>query len=188
MSKKVAILYADGFEDVEALATRDVLIRGGVEVFDLRVENNVNPQYVKASHNLDLANFDLASRHNPNEFDAVILPGGGLGTQNLLISKEAERYLKAMSDNHKLMCAICAAPMVLGKYGYLHNKRFTCFAGCNEGLDGVFTAGEVEVDDNVITARSMLYSVKFGLTILEKLLGKEAKDKIYKQIEGLNRK
>ena len=188
MAKKVAILYADGFEDVEALATRDVLLRGGVEVADLRIENNLNPHVVQASHGLLLAGFDFANNHNPNEFDAVILPGGGLGTQNLLKSKEVERYLKYMNENNKLMCAICAAPMVLGKYGLLHNKKFTCFAGCNEGLDGNFTAKEVEIDGNIITGRSMLYSVPFGLAILEYLLGKDAKERVYKQIEGLNRK
>ena len=93
-----------------------------------------------------------------------------------------------MNENNKLMCAICAAPMVLGKYGLLHNKKFTCFAGCNEGLDGNFTAKEVEIDGNIITGRSMLYSVPFGLAILEYLLGKDAKERVYKQIEGLNRK
>ena len=185
MSKKVAILYADGFEDTEALATRDILVRCGVEVYDLRVENNLDKDYVKASHGINLARFRLASECDPHLFDAVILPGGGLGTQNLLRSREVERYLKALSEEHKLLCAICAAPMVLGKYGYLHNKRFTCFKGCNEGLDGIFTANEVEVDDNIVTGRAMLYSVKFGLKIAELLLGKEVSDKVANQITGI---
>ena len=185
MDKRVAILYADGFEDAEALATRDILVRCGIQVFDLIVENNVDLEEVESSHGVSLSKFDLASNYNPHEFDAVILPGGGKGAQNLLRSKEVERYLKAISEEHKLMCAICAAPMVLGKYGYLHNKRYTCFKGCNEGLDGIFTANELEVDDNVVTARAMLYSVKFGLKIAELLVGKEISDKIAKQITGI---
>ena len=185
MNKKVAILYADGFEDVEALATRDILVRAGLEVYDLRVENNLNKDYVEASHHIYLAKFHLASEFDPGQFDAVILPGGGLGTQNLLKSKEVEKYLNVLNQNHKLLCAICAAPMVLGKYGYLHNKRFTCFKGCNEGLDGLFTASEVEVDDHIVTARAMLYSVPFGLKIVELLLGKEISDKVANQIKGI---
>ena len=185
MEKRVAILYTDGFEDAEALATRDILVRCGIQVFDLIVENNVNLKEVESSHGVALSNFDLASNFNPHEFDAVILPGGGRGTQNLLRSREVERYLKAMHEEHKFMCAICAAPMVLGKYGYLHNKRFTCFKGCNEGLDGIFTASEVEVDDNIITARAMLYSVKFGLKIAELLVGKTISDKVANQITGI---
>ena len=185
MSKKVAILYADGFEDTEALAARDILVRAGIEIYDLRVENNLDKDYVKASHGINLAKFHLASDFDPSMFDAVILPGGGLGTQNLLRSVEVERYLKVLSKEHKLLCAICAAPMVLGKYGYLHNKRFTCFKGCNEGLDGIFTASEVEVDDNIVTGRAMLYSVKFGLKIAELLLGKDTSDRVARQITGI---
>ena len=185
MEKKVAILYADGFEDAEALATRDILVRSGIKVFDLMIETNFDQELVESSHGVSLARFDLASNHNPHEFDAVILPGGGRGTQNLLNSKEVERYLKVAKEEHKLMCAICAAPMVLGKYGYLHNKRFTCFKGCNEGLDGIFTAKEVEVDDNIVTARAMLYSVKFGLKIAELLVGKAISDRVANQITGI---
>ena len=185
MEKKVAILYADGFEDAEALATRDILVRSGIKVFDLMVENNVNLEEVESSHGVSAAGFELASKYNPEIFDAVILPGGGRGTQNLLKSKEVERYLKVASQEHKLLCAICAAPMVLGKYGLLHNKRFTCFKGCDEGVDGIFTANEVEVDGNIVTARAMLYSVKFGLKIAELLVGKSISDKVANQITGI---
>lgn len=185
MEKRVAILYADGFEDAEALATRDILVRSGIEVFDLMVETNYNQEFVTSSHEVSVTRFDLASNYNPYEFDAVILPGGGRGTQNLLRSKEVERYLRAASQEHKLICAICAAPMVLGKYGLLHNKKYTCFKGCKEGLDGIFTASEVEVDDNIVTARAMLYSVKFGLKIAELLVGKTISDKVSNQITGI---
>ena len=185
MSKKVAILYADGFEDTEALATRDILVRAGIEVYDLRVENNLDKDFVKASHGIHLAKFGLASEFDPSTFDAVILPGGGLGTQNLLRSLEVEKYLKVLAKEHKLLCAICAAPMVLGKYGYLHNKKYTCFKGCNEGLDGIFTAAEVEVDDNIVTGRAMLYSVKFGLKIAELLLGPATSNRVATQITGI---
>ena len=185
MSKKVAILYADGFEDTEALATRDILVRAGIEVYDLRVENNLDKDFVKASHGIHLAKFGLASEYDPSMFDAVILPGGGLGTQNLLRSTEVERYLKVLAKEHRFLCAICAAPMVLGKYGYLHNKKYTCFKGCNEGLDGIFTAAEVEVDDNIVTGRAMLYSVKFGLKIVELLLGPATSNRVATQITGI---
>lgn len=83
------------------------------------------------------------------------------------------------------MCAICAAPMVLGKNGLLHNKPYTCYPGCNEGLDGIYTGEEVVVSDNIVTARSMLYSVPFGLKIIELLLGLDTKERIYKQIAGM---
>ena len=77
-----------------------------------------------------------------------------------------------------MLCAICAAPSIYGKLGYFKDVKFTCFAGFNQGYEGNFTGEEVEVDGNFITARSMMYSVKFALAIIEKLLGTEAKEKV----------
>ena len=184
---KAVILYANGFEDVEAIATRDVLVRAGIDVVDLLTENIYEDHEVKSSHGLFLDGFFKACNYM-GDFDALILPGGGLGVKNLLDSVETKRLLDKAFKENKLVCAICAAPMVLGKYGYLKGKKYTCFAGCNEGINGEFTAEEVVVDGNIITARSMLYSIPFGLMIIERLLGKSVSEKVYKQIEGLNRK
>ena len=185
MKKKVAILYADGFEDTEALATRDILVRAGLDIYDLYVENVNNSNYVLASHGVKLTGFQSSLGYKGDEFDAIILPGGGLGVKNLLESKEVERILLEGHKANKLLCAICAGPMVLGKYGYLHNKKYTCFKGCNEGLDGLFTASEVEVDKDLITARAMLYSIPFGLKIAETLLGKDVANRVNEQIKGI---
>ena len=84
--------------------------------------------------------------------------------------------------------AICAAPSILGIHGYLENKKYTCFAGFNEEIAGDFTGNEVEVDGNIITGRSMKYAIPFGLAIVEKLLGSEAKEKDLKGLEGKEHK
>ena len=78
--------------------------------------------------------------------------------------------------------------MVLGKNGLLHNRRYTCYPGCNEGLDGIYTGEEVVVTDNIVTGRSMLYSVPFGLKIIELLVGKDIADRVYSGIAGLKPK
>lgn len=176
------MLLADGFEDVEALAPRDILIRGGVEVVTASI---FNKKEVITSHGVHLFTDILLEEVNSSDFDFVILPGGGRGTQNLLHSDKVINLVKEFAEEDKLVCAICAAPMVLGKAGLLKDKRFTCYKGCNEGLEGVFTGGEVVKDGNIITARSMLYSVPFGLKILESLLGEDIREKIYNQINGL---
>ena len=120
--------------------------------------------------------------------DVIVLPGGGRGVQNLLKSSWVDEMIQKHYQNGKLVCAICAAPMVLAKNGLLHNKRYTCYPGCNEGLDGIYTGEEVVVTDNIVTARSMLYSVPFGLKIVELLVNKETSDRVYLQIAGLTRK
>ena len=178
---KGLLVLANGFEDVEALAPRDLLNRAGVEMITTSITDE---RLVTTSHGVKLFTDKIISEIEEKDYDFIILPGGGRGTQNLLKSDDVNRLLLEFNSHHKLIAAICAAPMVLGKLGLLRNKRYTCFAGCNEGLDGVFTGSEVEHDDNIITGRSMLYSVPFGLEIIKTLLGDEIKQKIYKQIEG----
>ena len=180
---KVLILYADGFEDVEALAARDVLVRAKIDVMDVKV--NESEQLVTSSHKVSISGFKSIKNINVDEFNAIILPGGSRGVNNLLNSNEVIELVKEFHNKNKLVCAICAAPMVLDKAGILENKRFTCYPSCEVGLKGIYTGEEVVVLDRLITARSMLYSIPFGLAIIEKLLGKEVRDTIYRQIAGL---
>lgn len=179
---KLLMVFADGFEDVEAIATRDVLIRAGIEVVDASLNSDGT---VIASHKLCLNGLKRLSEVNLSEFRGIILPGGSRGVNNLLYSKEVISLVRRFYEEEKLVCAICAAPMVLGKAGILKDKRFTCYPGCEVGLEGIYTGEEVVVLDRIITGRSMLYSIPFGLAIIEKLLGKETRDRIYNQIAGL---
>ena len=181
---KVVILYADGFEDVEAIATRDVLVRAGIDVLDAKI--NLNNQIVVSSHKVSLTGlFDLKNI-KVEDYEALILPGGGRGVQNLLKSSEVDRLVQEFYKAGKWVCAICAAPMVLAKNGLLHDRRYTCYPGCNDGLDGIYTGEEVVLTDKIVTARSMLYSVPFGLKIVELILSKDVADRVYRQIAGLN--
>ncbi len=180
---KVLIIYVDGFEDVEALATRDILVRAKIDVIDAKI--NEDNEIVTSSHNLSIKGFKSLNNIDVNDFDAVILPGGSRGVNNLLKSDKVISLVKEFANKDKLVCAICAAPMVLNKAGLLKEKRFTCYPGCEKGLEGIYTGEEVVVLDKMITARSMLYSIPFGLAIIEKLLGKEVRDTIYRQIAGL---
>ena len=174
--KRGLLLLADGFEDTEALTTRDVLIRAGIEITTASITDRLE---VESSFGVRiLADALLKLIFDTTPYDFLVLPGGGRGTRNLAESKLVETYIEKFFKNNKLVCAICAAPSVLGKYGYLANVKYTCFAGCNEGFAGDFTGNEVEVSGNFITARSMKYSIPFALTIIERLLGKEAAQKV----------
>ena len=179
---KVLMIFADGFEDVEAIATRDVLVRAGIEVIDSRINND---DEVVSSHHMHLNNFIPLNKVSLVGVDAVIIPGGSRGVNNLLKSDLVDHIIKTAYLADKYVCAICAGPMVLAKNGLLKERRFTCYPGCEDGLDGIYTGEEVVVDHKIITARSMYYSVLFGLTIIEALLGKTVRDKIYKQIAGI---
>lgn len=183
---KLLMLLADGFEDTEALTTRDVLIRAGIEVTTASITDRLEVQSSFGVHVLADALLKLIFDTTP--YDGIILPGGGRGTRNLSESPLVEMYLKKFALKNKLLCAICAAPSILGKYGYLVGKKYTCFAGFNEGIAGDFTGKEVEKSGNIITARSMQYSIPFALTIIEELLGEKAKEKVQIGLQGLDPK
>ena len=183
---KVLMLLADGFEDTEALTTRDVLTRAGIEVTTASITDRLEVQSSFGVHVLADALLKLIFDTTP--YKAIILPGGGRGTRNLSESPLVPLYLEKFASQGKLLCAICAAPSILGKHGYLANQKYTCFAGFNNGIAGDFTANEVEKSGNIITARSMQYSIPFALTIIEELLGKDAKEKVQIGLQGLDPK
>ena len=180
------ILLADGFEDTEALTTRDILIRGGVNVLTATIKPDL---VVESSFGITMyANKSILQINNLETFDCLILPGGGRGTQNLKNTQEVASIIKNFVDRDKLVCAICAAPSVLGDLGYLDGRKYTCYAGFNYNPKAIYTGADVEVDGNFITGRSMKYSIKFGLTILEELMNKEIRERVEIGIEGLSEK
>lgn len=180
------LLLADGFEDTEALTTRDVLIRAGIEVTTASISDRLEVESSFGVHVLADALLKLIFDTTP--FDFIILPGGGRGTRNLASSTLVATYIDKFVKANKLVCAICAAPSILGKLGYLENHKYTCFAGFNVGFAGEFTGNEVEMSGNFITARSMRYSIPFALTIIEKLLGKSIKEKVEIGLNGQTEK
>lgn len=172
----VVLLLADGFEEIEALTPVDILRRAGIEVKTYSVNGDL---CVCGAHNIMVDADDIVENVDYDKIDAVILPGGMPGADNLENCGEVQSALKFASENNKLMCAICAAPKVLGKFGYLQGKRATCFPGFEECLAGANATGErVEVDGNVITSKGMGTAMDFSLAILEYLKSKEVADKM----------
>jgi len=165
---RLLMLISDGMEECEALVTRDVLIRSKIDVVMFPTNGKSS---VLSSHNL-VVNCDT-KKLNLFLYDGLILPGGGLGTKNLDSYINMDSILKHFIEKGKLVCAICAAPSVLGKRGYLNGKNFTCFSGFEKGINGNYTGDGVTVDGNIITAKSMYYSADFGLAIVKYLLGEE---------------
>ncbi|MCR5203681.1 MAG: DJ-1/PfpI family protein [Lachnospiraceae bacterium] len=198
---KAYIFLADGFEEVEALTTADILIRAGVEVKLVKVTlmgsdplresdpidssrgSDPNDAFVCGSHSIrvkaDLALGVNVTADELTDGDCVILPGGMPGTKNLAASADVVRLIKAYNEAGKVVAAICAAPSVLGLNGLLNGKKATCFPGNEEKLIGatLVNTGAV-IDGNIVTGKSMGSAVTFGLAVTERLLGKEAADKV----------
>jgi protein deglycase len=177
--KKVIVLLAEGFEQIEALAPVDILRRAGFEVTTVSINNSI---WVASSHNVKVEADALISKLPVLPADMLVLPGGA-GTKNY----DAQPLVKTFIDIHvkenKYLAAICAAPSVFGKMGLLEGKRATCFPGYEETLKGAsFTGNKVEIDGNIITARGAGCSIEFGLALVTCLAGQTAADDLAKKM------
>lgn len=178
--KKAVMLFAEGFEEVEALMTADLLMRGGVQVQLVSITEEMT---VTGSHGIRTGMDTTIDKVDLKEQDAVIIPGGMPGTINLGESDAVAEVLKEMNRQGKLVGAICAAPSVLGKCGILEGKKATCYPGYEEKMTGAEFVNEmVVVDGNVVTSRGLGTSMEFGFGILELLISKEKAEEVRKQI------
>ena len=182
--KGIHIFLADGFEDMEALATRDVLLRGGVPVMTVSITDEY---LVESSHGLqvtaDTSWNDLeVMEPGTDGTDVMIFPGGMPGSKNLAGHAELMEILQDHWSRGGAVAAICAAPgLVVSQLPGLEGKHFTCFNGFEEALIGKGAVYEKEgtvTDGNLITGRGAGWAVEFGLAILTYLKGKEAADKV----------
>lgn len=172
----IYVFLANGFEEIEALYTVDLLRRAGLDMRTVAVGDDIK---ITGSHGISVI-ADIKESDFCDVMPAVvILPGGMPGTLNLEASNTVEMAIYNAMEHGNLVCAICAAPSILGVAGYLKGKRATCFPGFEEYLDGaIFTDARVERDGNIITAKGMGCAAEFALTIIEALLGKEKADEV----------
>ena len=172
----IYLFLAEGFEEIEALTPVDVLRRAGLELKTVAVGEN---KTMKGAHGIEVVADILESELDDTTPEAVILPGGMPGTLNLEESPVVIDILMRAMINNSLVCAICAAPSILGICGYLKHKNATCYPGFEQYLDGAnFTDERVVRDGNIITAKGMGCAAEFALMIVEALCGKEKADEV----------
>lgn len=170
--KKSFLFLAEGFEETEAIATADVLRRGGVEVQTVSV---MEEQNVKGAHGVTVKADCMLRQMLEEKAEFLIFPGGMPGAQNLAESGPLMDYLSKHFNQDGKIAAICAAPaLVLGKLPLEKNIRMTCYPGFEKYLPGINVLTEgVVTDGNIITGRGPAYSFLFGLAILKHLYGQE---------------
>lgn len=174
--KKAIVFLADGFEEMEALGTVDVLRRGGIEVTTVSITDN---PMVMGAHNIPVVADAAINEVALTDADALILPGGMPGAANLNGSETVKEALMQQYNNGKIVAAICAAPMVLGGLGLLKGRNATCYPGFEPKLTGADATGAaVEVSDNVITGKGPGLVYHFALALVEALMGEKVSGEV----------
>lgn len=172
--KKALIFLTTGFEEIEALATVDILRRGGV---DVKTVSLTGTKTVEASHGVQVVSDLLFDEADFAGADMLILPGG---TVKINEHDGLKKEIISFDNAGKYVTAICAAPMVLGGLGLLKGKKATCYPGFEKYLDGAILATDqaVVVEGNIITGRGPGLTFDFALQLLETLEGKAKRDSV----------
>jgi len=174
----IYVFLADGFEEIEALTPVDLLRRAGKEVLTV----GIGAEQITGAHGIsvkaDLCDSDISAI--PSSLEMIVLPGGMPGAANLAASPLVNAAIEYADKNELYIAAICAAPaVVLGKYGFTHGRRMTCYPGFEKLLSNAHTTGDgVEEDGRLITGKGPGMAMRFALTLVRCLCGKDAAEKL----------
>lgn len=165
---KGLILLANYFEDVEALITIDMLRRAKIKIDLISLNNS---KKVITQSNIVIEGDYLYSEINFDDYDFLIIPGGKATYETHLTSKFTKKAVDHFMKKRQLIASICAAPSILGIYGYLDNKPFTCFPGCEDKIkNGIYMPNkDVVVVENIITSKACGTTFDFAYEIIKYL-------------------
>ena len=175
---KMYVFLADGFEEIEAIATVDLLRRAGLETVTVSINSGAE---VTAAHGVKVVADTVLSDTKVTADDWLILPGGLPGATNLVENLTLAKMLTAHHALGGYLAAICASPaFVLGALGLLDGGvRATCYPGCEGKAPGVnFTGKPVEVTDHIITGRGPGYTMQFALAIIKAAAGADVANRV----------
>ena len=176
VNNKVAVMLADGFEEIEALTVVDIVRRANIECDLISIKNEM----VKGCHGVILKADKGILNINKDDYTMIVLPGGLPGADNLRDCEEVITLIKEFANNkEKYVAAICAAPQVFAKADIVKGKEVTSYPA-NEFRKILSEAKYIDennrtvvVDENIITSRGPTTAFDFAYKIVEVLGGDE---------------
>ncbi|MBR5191873.1 MAG: DJ-1/PfpI family protein [Clostridia bacterium] len=170
--KKIALIFANGTEEIEALTPVDILRRCDETICDIISISGLTP---KGSHGITITADKLIENFNIEDYDGIIIPGGMPGAVNIANCKPVIDGLKLAFSQNKMVASICASPaVVLAENGLINGKKATCYPleKFTNSLkqNCVYTGSGVEEDGNLITSNGIVSAFEFSIAIC-KVLG-----------------
>lgn len=172
----VYIFLANGFEEVEALTSADVLRRSGIET---QIVGIGTEKFILGAHKIKISSDIQIDSVKTENIEGIVLPGGMPGAENLYKEDKLYNIVDYCIENKKIIAAICAAPIILGRMGFLKGKNVCCYPGFENELKGAkISNNPVCVDENIITANGPGASFEFSFEIVKKIKGKDTSERI----------
>lgn len=164
----IAVLFAPGFEEAEALTIVDILRRANLSAETV----GVSGLEVTGGHDIILKTDKTINEVSADALEMAVIPGGYPGVDRLLESKGTLALLREMNAKGKWLAAICAGPRVLDKAGILENKRYTAYPGQEDKITtGTYSEDIVVQDGNIITSRGPATVYTFAYALVDALGG-----------------
>ncbi len=178
--KKVLVVLADGFEEVEGLAPVDLLRRAGCKV----ITCGIGKKSAISSRKIEVLTDSVVSEEVKSCFDAVVIPGGMPGASNIAASEDVLKILKDVNESGGIIASICAAPaVVLAKWGFLEGKMAVCYPGMEtDDKSVIWKQDRVCWDSGILTSRGPGCAIEFSLELIKVLVSEEVAQKIAKDI------
>lgn len=174
--KTVALFLADGFEEIEALGTVDILRRANINVITTSISDVLE---VEGAHNIKVVADKLFSELDFSSIDVLVLPGGMPGAKHLNEHLALKARIVEFANRGNCVAAICAAPIVLGSLGLLDGKKATAYPGFESQLSGAEVVNDsVVVSDNIITGRGPAFVYDFALKLVETIAGFDSRKEV----------
>ena len=166
MVKRLLVLLADGFEEIETVIPVDLLRRGGVEVVLASISGEIA---LRGAHQIALIADELLENLSAVDFDAVFLPGGSEGVDRLLADSRVALIAREILARGAVLAAICAAPKVLAAAGLLEGRTVTSYPSVRSEVEpaaGRYSEERVVLDGSLLTSRGPGTAADFALELL----------------------
>jgi 4-methyl-5(b-hydroxyethyl)-thiazole monophosphate biosynthesis len=170
---------ADGFEEVEALTSVDLLRRAGVNVETVSIMGRLN---VTGVHDIEVIADIVFGDADYDGCEMIVLPGGEPGARRLSEHEGLKQKLLSFANEGRRIAAICASPnLVLAPLGIIDGRKATGFPGFDDNMGKVvLTEGDAVKDGNIITSRGPATAMAFALALVEELCGRDKRDELAK--------
>ena len=169
LSKRVAAVVADMFEDVEFWEPAKALKDAGHEVVTIGL---VKGEKVKGKKKKTKVKIEQSfSDVMPGNFDALLIPGG-YSPDKLRADEDAVEFVKDFMEKNKPVFSICHAPQILVTANVLQGRTLTCYKSVIQDIKNAgahFIDKEVVVDGNLVSSRNPGDLPAFNKAIVEKL-------------------
>jgi len=156
-NRRIALLATDGFEQSELLEPRDGLRKAGARV-DVVAPKRGKIRGWKSGEWGDEVAVDVAlADADPEDYDALVLPGGVLNPDSLRLEGAAIGFVRSFFEQHKPVAAICHGPWTLVEADVLEGRKVTSYASIRRDLTNAgaqWVDEEVVVDDGLVTSRT----------------------------------